>query len=155
MKITIPDQSYFGSNEQRQDILDVTNNDRDCLSAKEAIYKGSWAKRGGIGAFMMLARKWDRIEEFAKDAKYDVFKAYEEADGHHEGIHEDVADLRRYLLLVEALFIANKRINNYNASSTNVEDDSISKRAQVKREKEEMVSSNDNVQPKITGFHIP
>lgn len=32
------------------------------LFEAEKSYGDSWKKRGGVGAFMMLARKWDRIE---------------------------------------------------------------------------------------------
>lgn len=66
-------------------------------------YGDSWKKRGGVGAFMMLARKWDRLENAVKKHGYDVFKAIAE-DGRAEGIMDDIRDLRRYLLLVEAEF---------------------------------------------------
>ena len=67
----------------------------------EQDYGDSWKKRGGIGAFMMLARKWDRIENQVNDSNYDIFLALEE-DGRQEGLIDDIRDLRRYLLLVEA-----------------------------------------------------
>lgn len=68
-----------------------------------ANYAGSWKKRGGIGAFMMLARKWDRIEQRVSLAPfgYDIFAAVEKEE-RHEGIINDIRDLRRYLMLVEA-----------------------------------------------------
>ena len=50
---------------------------------------------------MMLARKWDRIENQVNDSNYDIFLALEE-DGRQEGLIDDIRDLRRYLLLVEA-----------------------------------------------------
>ena len=31
------------------------------LDKSEQDYGDSWRKRGGVGAYMMLARKWDRI----------------------------------------------------------------------------------------------
>ena len=37
-------------------------------------YGDSWKQRG-VGAFMMLARKWDRIENQVKGFKWDVFEA--------------------------------------------------------------------------------
>ena len=67
----------------------------------EKSYGDSWKKRGGIGAFMMLARKWDRIENQSNDYTYDIFLALEE-DQRPEGLIDDIRDLRRYLLLVEA-----------------------------------------------------
>jgi hypothetical protein len=40
----------------------VQDNDSRTIHIKEAEYDASWKKRGGVGAFMMLARKWDRLE---------------------------------------------------------------------------------------------
>jgi hypothetical protein len=71
------------------------------LDRAEEDYGDSWRKRGGIGAFMMLARKWDRIEKQTFDYTYDIFLALEE-DKRPEGLIDDIKDLRRYLLLVEA-----------------------------------------------------
>lgn len=99
-------------------VPDVAGDDIDNLNAKEREYKGSWKRRGGVGAFMMLARKWDRIEaalQPKKDAPseaacsypgwpvapFDIFGALE-ADQRDEGLIDDVRDLRRYLCLVEA-----------------------------------------------------
>ena len=43
-------------------IRKLANLDVSKLEQAERSYGDSWRKRGGIGAFMMLARKWDRIE---------------------------------------------------------------------------------------------
>jgi hypothetical protein len=69
------------------------------LMQKDKEYRGSWKKRGGIGAFMMLARKWDRIEAQTEEKGYDIFLALQEMK--KEGLLDDIGDLRRYLLLVE------------------------------------------------------
>ena len=79
----------------------LANDDVSALHEAEKSYGDSWKKRGGIGAFMMLARKWDRIEKQAEDYTYDVFLALKE-DNREEGLIDDIRDLRRYLLLVEA-----------------------------------------------------
>ena len=71
------------------------------LDRAEEDYGDSWRKRGGIGAFMMLARKWDRLEKQVEEHGYDIFKAIE-TDTRPEGIIDDIRDLRRYLLLVDA-----------------------------------------------------
>lgn len=71
------------------------------LHKAERSYGDSWKQRGGVGAFMMLARKWDRIENQVKDFKWDVFEAVQD-DAREEGILDDIKDLRRYLFLVEA-----------------------------------------------------
>jgi hypothetical protein len=90
----------------------VSAGDTATLLIKEKAYGSSWKRRGGIGAFMMLARKWDRIE-------YRVTTRIEPAAGHPgaardnvfehisvdrrvEGVFQDIQDLRCYLLLVEA-----------------------------------------------------
>ena len=69
------------------------------VKAQES-YGTSWRNRGGVGAFMMLARKWDRLENQVKKHNYDIFEAIAH-DRRPEGIIDDIRDLRRYLLLVE------------------------------------------------------
>lgn len=70
------------------------------LKEKGKTYGSSWRSRGGIGAFMMLARKWDRIENISGGLGYDIFQAIQ--GGNVGDILDDIRDLRRYLLLVEA-----------------------------------------------------
>lgn len=83
------------------------------LKAAQQSYGNSWKSRGGVGAFMMLARKWDRMENRLKVfinnsragrrdvSSFDIFGHIAE-DQRSEGIIDDVRDLRRYLMLVEA-----------------------------------------------------
>ena len=78
----------------------IADSDVVALEEAEKSYGDSWRKRGGVGAFMMLARKWDRIENQVKAQQYDVFHAIE-ADRRSDGIIDDIQDLRRYLMLVE------------------------------------------------------
>lgn len=77
------------------------NEDVKVLRAKDAEYGGSWLQRGGVGAFMMLARKWDRIVNQVKKYSWHLPDALR-ADGRQEGILDDIGDLRRYLMLVSA-----------------------------------------------------
>lgn len=107
--------------------------DKDAAGLKKAAesYGDSWKKRGGVGAYMMLCRKWDRIENALDPLKaipgrepmpgmapidawpgskqsvpaYDIFAGLL-ADGRGEGLIDDVRDLRRYLLLVESEMVA-------------------------------------------------
>ena len=79
----------------------ISAEDWTSLDRAEEDYGDSWRKRGGIGAFMMLARKWDRIEKQVVEKGWDIFKSIEQ-DIRPEGILDDIKDLRRYLLLVEA-----------------------------------------------------
>lgn len=81
-------------------ISGIGSADADALVIKGRDYGDSWKKRGGVGAFMMLARKWDRIEEQVRRNGYDVFKCIA-TDGRSEGVLDDIRDLRRYLMLVE------------------------------------------------------
>jgi|TARA_Y100001978_G_C23443593_1_gene314212 hypothetical protein len=87
----------------------LANDDVSALHEAEKSYGDSWKKRGGIGAFMMLARKWDRIENQSNDYTYDIFLALEE-DQRPEGLIDDIRDLRRYLLLVEAQIALQKNV---------------------------------------------
>lgn len=82
-------------------VLDVANNDAKVLQEKEQSYGDSWKKRGGVGAYMMACRKFDRLEEHMSKVEWDIFKAIE-ADSREEGVLDDIRDLRRYLLLIEA-----------------------------------------------------
>jgi len=84
-----------------QKVNTLANEDVKGLHEAEQSYGDSWKKRGGVGAFMMLARKWDRLENQVTKVNYDVFQAIKE-DTRPEGILDDIQDLRRYLLLVEA-----------------------------------------------------
>ena len=90
----------------------VADKDVEVLIDKDREYGGSWKKRGGVGAFMMLARKWDRIEQRMQNENinYDIFKALDIED-RQEGILDDIQDLRRYLLLVEGEFYEINRRN--------------------------------------------
>lgn len=90
----------------------VAERDVEVVRQKDAEYGGSWLRRGGVGVFMMLARKWDRIEQQVQQpmlrvnegptvSAYDII-ARAQHDPRAEGLRDDVADLRRYLLLLEA-----------------------------------------------------
>ena len=86
--------------------VDVTK-----LHKAEQSYGNSWKQRGGVGAFMMLARKWDRLEKQVNESNYDIFLAAEK-DNRAEGILDDIQDLRSYLMLVEAEIIRKETTND-------------------------------------------
>lgn len=69
----------------------------ELLEEKGKFYGDSWRKRGGPGAFMVMARKWDRIENICGPLGYDIFKALDTDSG---GVRDDVKDLVGYLLLI-------------------------------------------------------
>jgi hypothetical protein len=79
----------------------IADKDVETLKRKDGEYGGSWLIRGGVGAFMMAARKWDRIETQVKKQHWDIISAAVE-DRRPEGILDDLADLRAYTLLIEA-----------------------------------------------------
>lgn len=72
------------------------------LQEKGKAYGRSWINRGGVGAFMMLARKWDRIENMSRERNYDILMALMEEG---PNLLDDIQDLRRYLLLVESEYL--------------------------------------------------
>ena len=93
-----------GSKEKSEIIYTVgclAAEDVDKLDIAEQSYGDSWKQRGGIGAFMMAARKWDRLEKQVTAHGYDIFKAMQ-ADTRPEGILDDIRALRRYLFLIDA-----------------------------------------------------
>lgn len=82
----------------------VSNGDVVEAINKDTEYGASWKKRGGTGAFHVMWRKVDRIEEQVKKHGYDIFEAVA-TDPRKEGVIDDIRDLRRYLLLLEAELI--------------------------------------------------
>jgi len=95
----------------------VATRDVDEVWKKDQSYGRSWMKRGGVGAFMMLARKWDRLEQFAKtcDMVWNIFRMIRSSEGSGaDGAPlAEVRDLRRYLLLVEAHMVAEGVVKDY------------------------------------------
>lgn len=81
----------------------VAKADQLVLIEKGRHYGTSWKKRGGTGAFMMLARKWDRMETILSNLVGSggppLLARLRENPGN---VQDDVDDLRRYLLLVES-----------------------------------------------------
>lgn len=91
-------------------IAELATQDVDILQIKGQTYGSSWRNRGGVGAFMMLARKWDRIETQCKECGYNIFDVLEEQGEVPDGLLDDIRDLRRYLLLVDA-WMTKPRVN--------------------------------------------
>lgn len=110
------DESYLDH------LSEIAEEDAAGLKQAQHHYGNSWKSRGGVGAFMMLARKWDRLENRVSEtllhpmsdhstveeaapavrcSAWDIF-GHIAADPRPEGIIDDVRDLRRYLMLVEA-----------------------------------------------------
>lgn len=76
------------------------------LIKAEQSYGDSWKARGGVDTYHMLTRKWNRLEERVRANTeaanpYDIF-AHIAATHAADGVIDDVRDLRRYLILVEA-----------------------------------------------------
>ena len=84
----------------QQAALEVATTDQTVLIDKGTHYGDSWKKRGGVGAFMMLARKWDRLENIlgGVGSGPELVAALRRNPGN---VQDDAHDLRRYLLLVE------------------------------------------------------
>jgi len=94
----------------------VVDEDVRLVQEKDVSYGASWKRRGGVGVFMMLARKWDRLEELLQPSPrvsdrphYDIFAGIMvDLSGADGTVLAEVRDLRRYLLLVEAEISARK-----------------------------------------------
>lgn len=124
-----------------QYLQEIALRDVETVTAKDAEYGASWKKRGGTGAFMMLARKWDRLENGLQPVEegvptarlgsarkldipaYDIITAAL-LDNRSEGIIDDIRDLRAYLLLVEAE-VMNRRAQQTAHSFSIVEEGSL------------------------------
>lgn len=91
--IATPDELEYFTHIALEDLLTTIH--------KNAEYGASWKKRGGQGAFMMLARKWDRLEEMCKREGYDIFSAIKKSSSSSEALIDTIADLRNYLTLVQ------------------------------------------------------
>lgn len=83
-----------------ENMKNIAQKDVNTLKRAEESYGDSWKRRGGVGAFMMLARKFDRIENQSEAHNWDIFEAGDVYAG-EEGLLDDIRDLRRYLILVE------------------------------------------------------
>jgi hypothetical protein len=94
-------------------LQEIADSDVRHIEHKEKTYQGSWKKRGGSGAFHMLARKMDRLENMCEKHEYDIFKAASGDLSYADGtILSEIRDLRTYLMLVEAELLAREDVNN-------------------------------------------
>ena len=89
-----------------ENMKEVAQSDLEALKRAETSYGDSWKRRGGVGAFMMLARKFDRIEHQVHKHDWDIFEA-SQIYGGDAGLLDDIRDLRRYLLLTEEHILEN------------------------------------------------
>jgi hypothetical protein len=123
LPIIAPEEDALYSTNYIDNLSTLASGDVIVLKEKDREYGGSWLKRGGVGVFMMLARKWDRLETAmesqaerpvtdATDIPIDRYDIIQRGvrDQRTEGILDDIADLRRYLLLAEAEIRAQQAI---------------------------------------------
>jgi hypothetical protein len=95
----------------------IAQSDVDGLKKAHESYGDSCLRRGGVGLFMMFARKWDRLENQVKKLAYDIFEASSQ-DTREEGILDDIRDLRRYLLICEAEIMRRRSQDSLNVVFT-------------------------------------
>jgi hypothetical protein len=88
----------------RQHVEDIATADAAVVVEKDKQYGASWCKRGGVGAYMVMIRKVDRMEEACQKRGYNIFEAVAR-DNRSEGLIDDIRDLRQYLLLIEAYLV--------------------------------------------------
>lgn len=82
----------------------VADEDVREIIRKDMEYGASWKKRGGTGAFFSMIRKVDRLNAQMPHPthQYDIFAALMTLDVGSESLADTCADLRRYLMLIEA-----------------------------------------------------
>ena len=101
MNLTCPnvvkDDAYWKEVEERLNAIAARIVKR--LVTKNKQYNESWRKRGGVDSFMMMARKWDRLEEQASRFGYNSIDLLNNTDILVDGPLDDVEDLAGYLLL--------------------------------------------------------
>lgn len=92
---------------QRERLVWLADVIAEYVADKDRQYGSSWRKRGGAGAFMVMARKWDRIETACEweDGDYNIFRVFD-SDDRQENIGDDVIDLIGYLLVLLEYMIA-------------------------------------------------
>lgn len=123
-------------------IAAVSEQDLVNLESKERTYGSSWKRRGGVGAFMMAARKWDRLEGMLQRLSWDVFGAIASQSGERQGtdgtVLAEVRDLRRYLLLIEAEMMATRCVEQLEglADYQGAEVPTVSAHARIQRSQE-------------------
>jgi len=61
--------------EYRDKLQEVANEIVTTVLKKDKEYGASWKRRGGVGAYMMLVRKSDRLEQQVLAHGYDIFSA--------------------------------------------------------------------------------
>jgi hypothetical protein len=81
--------------------FDLISGDADFLRTAQKNYGNSWKMRGGVGAYMMMARKFDRMYTRMKPYDGDIHRAIK-AETYRDGMIDDLRDLRRYVTLVIA-----------------------------------------------------
>ena len=67
------------------------------------------SSEGGVGAFMNLARKWDRISQNCERTGWDILQALE-MDRRPEGLIDDLRDLRDYCILVDEYWTRGQKV---------------------------------------------
>ena len=89
------------NDEHLKHIKQICDEDAAGLLKAHESYGNSWQKRGGAGAYLIMIRKFDRLEQTLPKFGFDIFRAIAE-DPRAEGVIDDVRDARRYLCLIEA-----------------------------------------------------
>lgn len=86
------------------------------LNKAEQSYGDSWRRRGGVSAFFNIDRKIDRLLKQCEKSGWNIFAAVT-LDNRAEGAIDDIRDLRRYLMLVEAHLRSTGEVDGKQAGS--------------------------------------
>lgn len=86
----------------------IAQEDVDRLLKKDQEYGASWKRRGGVGAYFTMIRKFDRMQSMIPGQKgYDIFAHLLDETGTDgstptESLLDTIRDARGYLTLIEA-----------------------------------------------------
>lgn len=96
--------------QKRKELLTKITEDLIKLMGEKAkSYSDSWKSREGIGAFMNISRKWDRLENRCQKHNFNIFKALETDEKGIEGVKNSIIDLMGCCLFVLEYQEENKR----------------------------------------------
>lgn len=79
----------------------LANDIADAVIRKDAEYGGSWLKRGGVGAYFVMIRKFDRLETQCRKFKFDILEAIQDQEP-GEPLVDTIDDAIGYLLLIRS-----------------------------------------------------
>jgi len=101
LDLDLPERAELDFEQLKFELEVMGDNDIAALNRAQESYGDSWKKRGGVGAYMMMVRKLDRILNQVEKYDWNVKNAYD-GDTREDGLWDDLRDMRRYMQLIQA-----------------------------------------------------